>query len=67
MRNQHNRFGILSGDGGINMSEENVEKLIAMIKEEAYVPGEWQGVSEIKVVHLENVLGLIEQLRNTRW
>lgn len=49
------------------MSEENVEKLIAMIKEEAYVPRDWEGVSEIKVVHLENVLGLIEQLRNYRW
>lgn len=52
------------------MTEENVEKLIAMIKEEAYVPGDWAGVSEIKVVHLENVLGLIEQLRdkqNNNW
>ena len=45
------------------MSEENVEKLIAMIKQEAYVPSVWQGVSEIKVVHLENVLNLIEQFR----
>lgn len=49
------------------MSEENVEKLIAMLKEEAYVPREWDGVSEIKVVHLQNVLGLIEQLRNKSW
>ena len=49
------------------MSEENVEKLIAMLKEEAYVPGDWAGVSEIKVVNLENVLGLIEQLRNYKW
>lgn len=46
------------------MSEENVEKLIAMIKQEAHVPGDWQGVSETKVVHLENVLSLIESLRN---
>lgn len=45
------------------MTEENVEKLKAMIKEEAYIPREWEGVSEIKVVHLENVLGLIEALR----
>lgn len=43
------------------MSEENVFKLIAMIKEEAYIPREWEGVSETKVVNLENVLGIIEQ------
>ena len=46
------------------MSDENVFKLIAMIKEEAYVPDEWKGVSEIKVINLENVIGLIEQLKN---
>ena len=46
------------------MSEENVEKLIEMIKQEAYVPGDWAGVSEIKVVHLEKVLDLIEELRD---
>ena len=46
------------------MSEENVEKLIAMLKEEAYVPSDYWGVSDTKVVNLENVLGLIEQLRN---
>ena len=45
------------------MTEENVKKLIAMLKEEAYIPRDWEGVSTIKVVHLENVLGLIEQLR----
>lgn len=45
------------------MSEENIEKLIAMIKQEAYVPGEWRGISEIKVVNLENVLRIINQLR----
>lgn len=45
------------------MTEENVEKLIAMLKEEAYIPSDRLGVSEIKVVHLENVLGLIEALR----
>lgn len=50
------------------MTEENVDKLIAMLKEEAYVPGNWKGISEIKVVHLENVLCLIEQLReNKKW
>ena len=49
------------------MSEENVEKLIAMIKEEAYVPNDWIGVSELKVVRLENVLDLIEQLRDKKW
>lgn len=49
------------------MSEENVEKLIAMIKQDAYVPSDWKGVSEIKVVHLENVLEIIEQLRNHEW
>ena len=36
------------------MSEENIEKLIAMIKEEAYIPGDWVGVYEI------------EQLRNIK-
>lgn len=46
------------------MSEENVNKLIAILKEEAYTPSDWVGASSIKVVHLENVLGLIEQLRN---
>lgn len=45
------------------MTEENVEKLIAMIKQEAYVPGDWRGISEVKVVNLENILGIIEQLR----
>lgn len=45
------------------MSEENVGKLIAMIKEEAYTPNEWIGVSKNKVVNLDAVLLLIEQLR----
>lgn len=46
------------------MSDENVFKLIAILKEEAYIPNEWEGISEIKVVNLENVIGLIEQLKN---
>lgn len=46
------------------MSDENIFKLIAMLKKEAYVPDEWKGVSEIKVVNLENVIRLIEQLKS---
>jgi len=46
------------------MTEENVKKLIAILKEEAFTPNDWLGVSETKVVFLDNALGLIEQLRN---
>ena len=49
------------------MSEENVEKLVAMLKEEAYIPRDWAGVSELKVVNLDNVLSLIHALRNERY
>lgn len=45
------------------MSEENVNKLIAMIKEESYTLSDWIGVSKNKVINLDAVLLLIEQLR----
>lgn len=45
------------------MSDENLEKLIEMVKEKAYVPADWVGVSELKVVRLDDVLEIIEQLR----
>lgn len=48
------------------MTEENVNKLIEAIKEKAYVPNDWVGVSNIKTVRLEDVLNLIEQLRDKK-
>lgn len=46
------------------MSNENVEKLIEMIKEKAYIPRDWIGVSESKVVRLDDVLEIINQLKD---
>ena len=46
------------------MSNENVEKLIEMIEEKAFVPGDYQGISEIKVVFLDDVLEIIKELKD---
>lgn len=46
------------------MSNENVEILIEMIKEKAYIPGDWTGVSESKVIRLDDVLEIINQLKD---
>lgn len=48
------------------MTEEKVNELIEAIKEKAYVPSDWVGVSEIKSVRLEDVLNLIEQYRDKK-
>lgn len=45
------------------MSEENVQKLIEMVKEKAYIPGDRIGVSDKKVVRLDDVLEIIEELK----
>ena len=48
------------------MTEENVNRLIEAIKEKAYVPGDWVGVSDVKTVRLDDVLDLIEELRDNK-
>ena len=48
------------------MTEENVDKLIEAIKEKAYVPSDWVGVSDIKTVRLDDVLDLIAELRDKK-
>lgn len=45
------------------MTEENVKDLIEAVKESAYVPGDWFGVSDMKVVRLEDVLTLIDRFK----
>jgi hypothetical protein len=49
------------------MSEKNVEKLIKMLKEAAYIPGDWQGVSDRKIVDLDTALKYINLLRDERY
>ena len=49
------------------MNEKNVDKLVQLIKEEAYIPREYEGVSELKVVNLNKVLSLINKLRDERY
>ena len=46
------------------MTEENVNKLIEEIKKKSYIPSDWVGVSDIKTVRLDDVLNLIEELRD---
>lgn len=43
------------------MPNENVEKLIEMVKEKAYVPGGFTGLTEFKVVDLDDVLRIIQE------
>lgn len=49
------------------MDEKYVEKLIVMLKEAAYIPGDWVGVSDLKVVNLDKAISLIQKLRNERY
>jgi len=48
------------------MTEENVNQLIEAIKEKAYIPNDWVGVSDIQSVRLNDVLDLIEELRDNK-
>lgn len=46
------------------MSEENVQKLIEMVKEKAYIPNVRIGVGIKEVVQLDDVLEIIEELKD---
>jgi hypothetical protein len=46
------------------MTEENINKLIDGIMENAFIPNEWLGVSDIRVVRLDDVLMLINRLKD---
>ena len=49
------------------MDEKNVEKLIEKMKEASYIPRDWVGVSDRRVVDLSTVLKFINILRNERY
>ena len=45
------------------MTEELVKELIEKIKEKAYVPSDWRGVTERKVVRLNDVINILNEYK----
>ena len=45
------------------MTEELIRELIEKIEEKAYVPSDWVGVSEIKVVGLNDVINILNEYK----
>ena len=52
-------FHHLKGDK--NMDKKLAEIIKREIENKAYVPGDWVGVSEVKEVHLRDVLQIIDK------
>lgn len=45
------------------MTEELIIEIIEKIKEKAYIPNDWYGVSENKEVHLSDVIDVLNEYR----
>lgn len=45
------------------MTEELIRELIEKIKDKAYVPNDWYGASERKVVSLSDVIDVLNECR----
>lgn len=45
------------------MTEEIIKDLIEKIEEKAYVPSDWVGVTERKVVRLNDVINILKEYK----
>ena len=45
------------------MTEELIKELIEKIEEKAYVPNDWYGLSDSKVVELDDVVSVLNEYR----
>ena len=47
----------------LDMTEELIRELIEKIKDKAYIPNDWYGVSEGKAVSLSDVIDVLNECR----